>query len=94
MNDLLRTRIADVTAYVLPYRHITYEQALAVADAVIGELGNLRYEPHKFQCGSNDCTRKRVIGDWEADDEWADRPGLAEYAAGERVSSDWLADDE
>ena len=38
MNDLLRTRIADVTAYVLPYRHITYEQALIVADAVIREL--------------------------------------------------------
>ena len=35
-----------------------------------------------------------VIRELEPELKWADRPGLAEYAAGERVSSDWLADDE
>ena len=44
----------------------TYQQHLA--DAVIRELGKLRQEPHRFQCGSDDCSRYRIISDWTTDE--------------------------
>ena len=39
-----------------------------LADAVIRELGNLRQEPHRFQCGSDGCSRYRIISDWTTDE--------------------------
>jgi hypothetical protein len=39
-----------------------------MADAVIRELGNLRQEPHRFQCGSDGCSRYRIISDWTTDE--------------------------
>lgn len=41
---------------------------LEQADAVIRELGNLRQEPHRFQCGSDGCSRYRIISDWTTDE--------------------------
>lgn len=56
----LRDRIV---AAILTENDIVYQ-----ADAVIRELGNLRLEPHKFQCGRDDCARTRVISDWSSND--------------------------
>lgn len=79
MTDILRTRIAAALKDVLgeqvytvilnakePFSMIVDGEVdlLDTADAVIRELGNLRQEPHRFQCGSDDCIRYRIISDW------------------------------
>ena len=73
MTDDLRTRIID-SIYGCDvelwdwldenYCGTTTPQHLA--DTLIRELGNLRQEPH--QCGSDDCSRSRIISDWTAND--------------------------
>ena len=63
MTDSLRDRITAALRNMTG--DLTYE---AMADAVIRELGNLRQEPHRFQCGSDGCSRYRIISDWTTDD--------------------------
>ena len=63
----LRDRIADVLADEFKRQGYACEWAV-LADAVIRELGNLRQEPHRFQCGSDGCSRYRIISDWTTDE--------------------------
>ena len=65
MTDSLRDRIAAVLG---ANSHMSRELQDHLADAVIRELGNLRQEPHRFQCGSDGCSRYRIISDWTTDD--------------------------
>ena len=66
MTDDLRTRIADVLGGCFDKYGV--DDYNLMASAVIRELGNLRQEPHKFQCGSDGCSRYRIISDWTTDE--------------------------
>lgn len=72
MSDNLRDRIKEeVLDGILSMfsENDSVEMAAGyITDAVIRKLGNLRQEPHRFQCGSDGCSRYRIISDWTTDD--------------------------